>query len=212
MYIPKIFAHDDRVNLHALVRANNFALLATAADGLMGTHIPFILDTDGDRDVLLGHMARANPHWRAFDGETEAMVVFLGPHAYISPAWYRAKEAVPTWNYAAVHAYGRPTIIEARDQVVALLRRLVQQHESAAMEPWQMERLSPAFLDRMLRGVVAFALPIERLEGKFKISQNRPADDIPGIIEALRKSDDAGARAMATFMARQFPGSGDGPT
>lgn len=211
MYVPKVFAYDDRASLHALMRANNFALLVTAGDGLMGTHIPFILDTDGGNDVLLGHMARANPHWRAFDGKTEAMVVFLGPHAYISPAWYRAKEAVPTWNYTAVHAYGRPTIIEARDQVIGLLRRLVQQHESPATRPWQMERLSPAFLDRMLGGVVAFALPIERLEGKFKISQNRPADEIPGIIDALRKSDDAGARAMAALMARQFPGSGDGP-
>lgn len=211
MYVPKVFVHDDRASLHALMRANNFALLVTAANGLMGTHIPFILDADGGRDVLLGHVARANPHWRAFDGKTEAMVVFMGPHAYISPSWYQAKEAVPTWNYAAVHAYGRPTIIEARDRVVDLLRRLIDQHETPATGPWQMERLSPAFVDKMLGGLVAFALPIERLEGKFKISQNRPADDIPGIIGALRESDDAGARAMAALMARQFPGAGGGP-
>jgi transcriptional regulator len=211
MYVPKVFAHDDRASLHALMRANNFALLLTATGGLVGTHLPFVLDTDNGRDVLLGHMARANPHWQAFDGKTEAMAVFLGPHAYISPSWYRAKEAVPTWNYAAVHAYGRPTIIEARDQIVTLLRRLVGQHETAATGPWPMERLSPAFLDRMLGGVVAFALPIERLEGKFKISQNRPADEIPGIIAALHRSDDAGARAMAALMARQFPDSGSGP-
>lgn len=202
MYIPAHFAATDAATLHDIIRQFSFATLVTAADGApVATHLPFLLDPDqGGHGVLLGHMARANTQWHAFDGRTEALVVFLGEHGYISPAWYTDHPSVPTWNYAAVHAYGRPRVIEDADRIRQLLERLVVRHESGRDEPWSME-LPTDYMEGMVKGIVAFEIPMDRLEGKLKMSQNRSSADQQQVMQALATSSDRNQRALAARMA-----------
>src|SRR6185295_2744623 len=174
MYIPNSFREDDRSLLHDLMRQHNFGILVTQRDGTpFATHMPFLLDAErGAHGTLLAHMARANPQWRDFAAGQEALVIFHGPHAYISPSWYDVTPSVPTWNYVAVHAYGEPRIIEDRARLYALLNTLVDLHESAFEQPWAM-RLPDDYVDKMMRAIVGFEIEIARIEGKLKLSQNR---------------------------------------
>jgi len=184
MYVPKAFREDDVARLHGFIRTWSFALLVTDVDGVPGaTHLPFVLEAAaGPQGRLIGHVARANPQWQAFDGTRQALAVFGGPHAYVSPTWYATSPAVPTWNYAAIHAYGRPRILEGTEAARDAVERLVREHDAA----WRLGDQPAEFVAGMLRGIVAFELPIERLEGKLKLSQNRPAADRPGILRGLR--------------------------
>ncbi len=202
MYIPKHFEEERVEAMHAVMRDNSFALLVTA-DGStpFATHLPLLLDGEGEFGTLRGHLARPNPQWRAFDGTREAMVVFSGPHAYISPSWYETDRAVPTWNYIAVHAYGRPRVIEDAASVAAHLKRLVDTYEGGQPAPWSADSLPPEYFDGMARGVVAFEMVIERLEGKAKLSQNRP-DEVHNVIAALGERGDPGSMAVASAMWR----------
>ena len=217
MYVPEIFRLDDAAAAGALIRENSFGLLVTvSAQGLpQASHLPFLLEesavegAEGPRRRLRGHMARANPQWH--DLETlaasggEALVVFQGAHGYVSPSWYGPGPAVPTWNYLAVHLYGRPRIIAAEAEVAALLQRLVQEHEAGAARPWCLEDQDPRYLARMRRGIVAFEIPVVRLEAKAKLSQNRPAADRRGVVEALESAQDPQGRALAAEMRARLP-------
>jgi len=197
MYVPNAFREDDVGRLHGFLRAWSFALLVTNVDGVpVATHLPFVLDEHtSPRGRLIGHVARANPQWRAFDGTRQALVIFSGPHAYVSPTWYATTPAVPTWNYAAVHAYGRPRVLEGIDATRDAVTRLVNLHDAA----WRIDEQPAEFIAGMLRGIVAFEIPIERLEGKLKMSQNRPAADRPGVVRSLRAGG-AAERAVADLM------------
>ena len=191
IHIPGHFAEHDLLRLQALVRVHNFATLVSAhRSEIQVSHLPFLLDAE--RGMLSAHMARANPQWRTFSAEREVVVIFHGPHHYVSPAWYAAQPSVPTWNYAVVHAQGRPTLIDDRERLAALVRELVTRHEAASPKPWKMD-LPIDYQDRMLSGIVGFEIEITRLDGKFKLSQNRPEGDRPLVIEALERlgSDDA---------------------
>ena len=191
IHIPGHFAEHDLARLQALVRAHGFATLVSAHHGeIQVSHLPFLLDANGR--TLRAHMARANPQWRTFSPEREVLVIFQGPHHYVSPAWYTSHPSVPTWNYAVVHAQGRPTLIEGRERLAALVRELVMHHEAASSELWKMN-LPADYQDRMLSAIVGFEIAITRLEGKFKLSQNRPSADRPLVIEELERlgSDDA---------------------
>ena len=191
IHIPKDFAEHDISRLKSVIRAHNFATLVSAYQGeIQVSHLPFLMDGEGK--MLRAHMARANPQWRSFSPEREVLVIFHGPHHYVSPAWYASHPSVPTWNYAVVHALGRPTLIEDRKRLAALVRELVTHQEAAAPQPWKMD-LPADYQDKMLSGIVGFDIEITRLEGKFKLSQNRPASDRPLVIEALQRlgSDDA---------------------
>jgi transcriptional regulator len=191
IHIPEHFAEHDIARLHALVRTHNFATLVSAHQGeIQVSHLPFLLDAEGK--LLRAHMARANPQWRTFSPEREVVVIFHGPHHYVSPAWYASHPSVPTWNYVVVHVQGRPRLIEDRDRLAALLRELVTRHEAASSRPWKMD-LPPDYQDKMLSAIVGFEIEITRLDGKFKLSQNRPESDQPLVIEALERlgSDDA---------------------
>jgi transcriptional regulator len=200
MYIPTAFRADDRAALYDLIERHGFGTLVTVLDGVpFATHLPFLLDRD--RGVLLGHVARANPHARALAG-AEALVIFQGPHAYVSPSWYATAPAVPTWNYAAVHVYGTAGLLD-EPRLTDLLERLVGQYESGRERPWTMD-LPADYLQKMLRGIVGFEVPLDRVEGKFKLSQNRPAEDRAGVIAAL-SAGGAEERALAEFMARFAP-------
>jgi transcriptional regulator len=203
MYIPAHFKETRLEVLHALMREHSFATLISMLDGeLFATHLPILLDpAGGEYGTLRGHMARANPHWHAFAPDAApSLVIFQGPHAYISPSWYVAEQAVPTWNYTAVHAYGRPTVIEDASSVRALLDETVGTFESGFARPWSTSTLTEEYLSGMARGIVAFEIPIGRLEGKRKLSQNRPVEDARGAGSALQSSGDALGQTVAALM------------
>ena len=206
MYRPRLFDIDDEAVLSDFMRAQSFALLVTATDGApVASHIPLLLDDGGEQVRLLGHTAKANPQWQAFDGKTEAMAVFWGPHAYISPNWYETETMVPTWNYVTVHAYGKPTVIDDPETVRQGQAQLVDTYESDATGNWSMDVLPDDYLGKMLKGIVAFEMPIERLEGKFKLNQKNSAADREGAIKGLRQTGDAEAEEVARLMAEFNP-------
>jgi transcriptional regulator len=197
MYSPSYNRVEDRAELVAFMRANSFAVLVTGTGGaLHASHLPVRIAEHQAGLLLDVHMAKNNPQWREFFDD-EVMVVFAGPHAYVSPRWYHEseKERVPTWNYAAVHAYGVPVLVEAREKKYASQRRLV-----AEMDPqWltKFDKLPGEYVDRMLDGIVNFEIPVRRLETRWKLSQNRGRREMELIAAALDKSQDSVERALA---------------
>src|SRR5579864_1818197 len=187
MYTPKAFREDDIDTLHAFMREYSFATLVTQQDGkLLASHLPFLLDAERgilsggqvSYGTLIAHMARANPQWRTFAETQEALAIFQGPHTYISPSWYEddVAQSVPTWNYAVVHAYGIPHLIEDTTALYTVLQALVQKHESHFEKPWTLQPLGD-FMQNKMRAIVGFQIPITRLEGKYKLNQNRSVND-----------------------------------
>lgn len=203
MYVPPAFAEKNAAILHDFIEAYSFAMLVSGGLGEpYATHVPFLLDRGrGENGTLITHLSRGNPHWRQVAGAT-ALVIFSGPHGYVSPTWYEIHPAVPTWNYAAVHAYGRPRLIEEPAALEALVRRLVKTHEDGRANPWSPNGLPTEFMAGMLKGIVGLEIPVERLEGKFKLSQNRKPVDRRRVIATLTDSSSASDRELADFMAR----------
>jgi transcriptional regulator len=199
MYTPPHFASQDRARARRLIAEHPFAILVCPADPLAISHLPLLLDEGPGEGLMIGHVARANPHWRRFDGDTPAIAVFTGPHAYISPSWYRSSD-VPTWNYAAVHLHGRPVALHDEARARDIVDRLVARFESAQTGHWSTTRLSDDRMRRQLRGIVAFEMAVERIETKFKMSQNRSAADIHGVVDALSASEREDDRGTATMM------------
>jgi transcriptional regulator len=202
MYIPAAFRETRTAVLHAHIREHSFGTLVSQLRGeLLATHMPFLLDDKrGPNGTLLGHMARANPHWQAFELGVQSLVIFQGPHAYISPRWYVSEQSVPTWNYTVVHAYGTALLIEDPRRVRELLECTVRTFEGDAPSAWRTARVSESYITNLARGIVAFELPIERLEGKRKLSQNRPLADVEGAAAGLEASGDATGAAVADLM------------
>ena len=202
MYLPHHFAEDDTAALRQLMGRHDFALLVTTQDGApFATHLPLLVEPDtGPHGTILGHMSRANPQWRGFAEGVEALAIFHGPHAYISPSWYADEPAVPTWNHAAVHAYGTPTVIDDHNAALAILERLVTVQEAGRAEPWSLDNVPDDFRDTQMRGITAFEMPITRLEGKFKMGQNKPAEDRLGAAAGLRATGDPMAAEVAVLM------------
>ena len=200
MYIPAAFRVDDPAALHALMRRHSFATLVTAGEEPFVTHVPLLLDADdGPNGTLTGHFARPNPHWQLDHARHASVAIFHGPHAYISPSWYRSgSPAVPTWNYAAVHAWGKLSLLPERADVAGVLERTLAAYESPLPAPWT-NPLSDEAMNKLIASVVAFRMPIDHMEGKFKLGQNRPAADQLGAIEALEASGDADSESLAAF-------------
>ena len=199
MYVPKHFEETDPSILKGLMREFSFALLVTAREGVpIGTHVPLHINDSSKNVRLWGHLARANTHWQDFDGQREAMAVFQGPHSYISPNWYASEDLPPTWNYATVHAYGRPHIIEDPDEVKDVLTQLVRSNENDLTGNWRIGQLTKKNLTAQLKSIVVFEFPIDRLEGKFKMSQNRRPEDAQGAAEGLRAIGNQNAETVAT--------------
>jgi transcriptional regulator len=205
LYSPKTFQVNDPATLNAFIRKHSFATIVTHANEvLQATHMPVLLEADrGPHGTLVSHMARANSQWRDFENGKEVLIIFTGPHAYISPAWYITEPAVPTWNYAAVHVYGIPRIIADHDRFVAMLRKLVEFYEAGREGRWHGD-MPLEFRDQMMRGIVGIDFEITRIEGKFKLSQNRPVD-APGVIAALNASEDHQDRETAAMMSMVMP-------
>ncbi|RYD85200.1 MAG: FMN-binding negative transcriptional regulator [Verrucomicrobiaceae bacterium] len=204
MYIPPAFQVEDAEKLSAFIQRHSFATLITDDGNVpFASHLPMLLRRGaGPHGLLLSHMARANPQWQHFASGAEVLVIFQGPHAYISPSWYETELAVPTWNYAMVHAYGMPTIISDSERVVALLQETVTTYESSFEQPWS-GNLPAEFRDKLVQGIVAFEIEITRLEGKFKLGQNRPVADVQGMFDALSASKNDDDRAIARLMAEE---------
>jgi transcriptional regulator len=201
MYIPSYFRIDDAAKIAALIRQHSFATFITN-DGHapFASHLPMLFRPEiGPHGTLIAHMARANPQWRHFASGHEALSIFHGPHSYISPSWYQAEPAVPTWNYAVVHAYGIPVLFSDHDRIVSLLRETVSLYESSLERPWP-GNLPDDYRDKMIQAIAAFEIPVTRLEAKFKLGQNRPAADTQGVFDALSASDHADSRALAQLM------------
>ncbi len=206
MYLPDAFAERDREVLFAHIEEWGFGLLISdGASGLVVSHIPFLLDRRGEEVFLQGHLARENPQCAELAAEGEALAVFPGPDAYISPSWYARGPAVPTWNYVAVHAYGAISRKDDEAWLSSFLRRLVARHEAVTPSPWRFEDLPREYLREMLLGIVGFEIAVSRIEGKWKLSQNRPAADRPRIIAALSERGDPQSLAIARLMRRREP-------
>lgn len=202
MYLPPAFRVENASKLAEFIRKNSFGTLVTQeGNAPFASHLPMLFRPNrGGHGTLVSHMARANPQWRHFAEGGEVLAIFHGPHGYISPSWYETELAVPTWNYAAVHAYGVPRILDDPAEVVALLDETVAEYESAFEKPWRGD-LPEDFRDKLMQGIVAFEIPVHRIEGKFKLGQNRSAADLKGVFEALSGSGDAGDLALARMMA-----------
>ena len=205
MYVPRHFAMDDADVRELLVHSGAGDLVTATTEGLLATMLPFVYDPGhGNHGALLGHVARNNEHWR-LPPVGEAMVILRGPDAYISPNWYPSKaehgRVVPTWNYVTAHVYGELVLHDDVEWVGALVRRLTEKHEADQALPWTVEDAPPAFVAGQLRAIVGVELRISRIEAKAKLSQNRPAADIDGVVAATRSRDDV-AMSRAVDEAR----------
>jgi transcriptional regulator len=210
MYIPRANEETRLDILHDFMQREAFATLITlTSQGLLASHIPVVLEKDGSKDgsksgspfgLLRGHVARANPQWSDHDASVEALAVFSGPHHYITPNWYPSKHEdgkdVPTWNYVTVHAYGPLQIIRDEEWLMQHLRELTDQSEAGAPAPWKLSDAPEAYIRSLLNGIVGLELPISRLQGKWKVSQNRTQDDRAGVVAGLTALDTPASRAM----------------
>jgi transcriptional regulator len=200
MYVPSHFAESDLGKLHDAIEQYSFAALVSQSGGEpFASHLPLLLEREaGASGTLIGHLARANPQWRDAGGQ-QVLVIFPGPHAYISPTWYEAKGTVPTWNYVAVHAYGRLELIEDLAEAEAVLRRTIDSYEATQPIPWRLDE-SPEFVARLTQQIVAFRIPIERLEGKWKLNQNHPHQRRAKVIAVLESHPDENSHEIARLM------------
>jgi transcriptional regulator len=209
MYLPKDFKEERVPAMHGAIRQARLGTLITLGpDGMEASHIPMLVDPEpAPFGTLKGHIARANPQWRRATAGAQALAIFLGPDAYITPAWYETKrqsgKVVPTWNYVAVHAYGTLEFYEDADRLLALVTELTETHEAGRAQPWAVSDAPKDYVDGMLRAIVGFELPIARLEGKWKMSQNRPAADRAGTIAGLTEEGGEKAVAVAEIVAKR---------
>ena len=202
MYIPEFNREEDRATILAFMRANPFAVLVSNVEGVpFATHLPLLIDDADDQIVIQGHMAKANAHWKSMKETEESLIIFHGPHAYISPSLYESRESVPTWNYAAVHVYGEPTLFTDEESLRATLHRMIDTYELSYMTQWS--ELSEEYRSRMMKHIVGFNIKVKRLEGKFKLSQNRTKGEQARVIQCLNQSQDSNISGVAQLMQQQ---------
>ena len=211
MYIPK-FNEETRLDiLHGLIRSQPFATLVTIGrSGLIATHLPIVLSpSEGTPGILRGHISRANPQWREFDQSIEALAIFAGPQHYITPNWYPEKaedgKVVPTWNYAVVHAYGTIRIIEDPSWLLIHLKSLTTQHEAASPRPWAVTDAPEDYIASQIRGIVGLEIPVSRLEGKWKVSQNKSDLTRQSVEQGLEDLGTSASLAMRDLVAGKRP-------
>jgi transcriptional regulator len=205
MYTPPAFKDDDIASIRATIRDTRLANLVTAtADGPLATPLPLLLEpSEGEHGVLYGHIARANPQWSA-PVIGEALAIFSGPEAYVTPSWYATKQetgkVVPTWNYVAVHAYGPVEFFHEAERLLAVVTRLTNKHEGARANPWAVADAPADFIAMQLRSIVGLRIPVTRFEGKRKLSQNRPEADRAGVANGLAASANAHDQEVAPLI------------
>jgi len=203
MYIPPYFRETDSQKLFDFIEQHSFGLLVSRwNDEPFATHMPFLLDrAGGPQGTLIGHVARANPHWQTTD--SPVLAVFSGPHAYVSPTWYEAENVVPTWNYTAVHVYGPLEIIESHGKTVQVVCDMVTFYESSLPQPWTI-RDGDEYVDKLARSIVAFRIPIARMEGKWKLNQNQPRERREKVVRVLQSREGENARDVAELMQKML--------
>ena len=212
MYLPSHFAEARVDVLHDLIRAYPFGtLVVLASNGLDANHIPFEIDPEpAPFGTLRGHLARANPLWKDFTAQVDALAIFQGPHTYISPSWYPTKKehgkVVPTWNYAVVHAAGPLRVIDDQAWVRRFVEQLTQRHEAHRSDPWKVTDAPADFVDSMTSAIVGIEIPIARLTGKWKVSQNRPEKDRAGVVEGLLQDRSDASNEMAQLVGQKKGG------
>jgi transcriptional regulator len=204
MYNPPAFQKDERSKLFDFIQKNSFGILITQKEGkLEASHLPVLVQPDfGKQGGLLGHMAKANPQWNGLTGE-EVMMIFQGPHAYISPSWYGTPESVPTWNYVSVHAYGRFIPITDETEIGEILGNSVAFYESAFSQPWDTGKLPGDYFKKLLKMVVGFRIEVSRLEGKWKLSQNHTVEKREAVVKALQQGGHD-SREVAKLMKEEM--------
>jgi len=202
VYIPEHFLVEDRAAALAFMRLNPFAILVSSAvDGPFATHVPVVIRESGDRLIIRGHVAKANPHWRLLEDNSTCLIIFHGPHSYISPSNYETREAVPTWNYGAVHVYGNAKTFGEPEQLLGVLGELIPTFEIAYERQWN--SLSETYQQRMLSHIVGFEVSVTRMEAKFKLSQNRTRKEQQQIIDSLGASPDSAVSGTARLMCER---------
>jgi transcriptional regulator len=218
MYRPEHFRVQDVARMHAFMRAKPFAsLVSSGSTGLCASHLPTVLKDEGSHGVIECHLARANPHWKEIASGNEALLIFQGPEGYITPNWYPSKtqhgKVVPTWNYAVVHAYGCPEMIENKDWLRRHVGELTMQQEQTQVRPWSLSDAPKSYVDAMLRRIVGFRFAITRIEGKWKMSQNRDLNDQVGVTKGLRERADGDDLKLADLIERNLKDKklGDNP-
>ena len=205
LYVPPAFRVEQRSVLVDFIERNAFGTLVSSGPaGLQVSHVPFLAETQGEALTLLTHFARGNPHARSLEGAEHVLAMFQGPHGYVSPTWYENHPAVPTWNYAVVHASGRARPID-QARLRSLLARLSAKYEAGSAEPWRMQDLDSDYVAKMLNAISGFEIEVVKLEGKFKLSQNRPGRDAALVADALESRGEAG---LAALMRSQVPPAG----
>jgi len=204
MYIPSAFEVTDPVKIAEIISVNNFAILVSRdADSLFASHLPFLYKPEqGTKGKLISHMAKSNRHWQLFNEKEEAIVIFSGPHAYISPNWYATEIAVPTWNYVTIHVYGIPKIMQSDTDLNAVLNETVEKHESGLPKPWA-PNLSDELKAKLYQSIVGFEIEITQIEGKFKLGQNRSKEDQDKMLQVLQNSGDAESIRLAKLMKHE---------
>jgi transcriptional regulator len=201
VYLPAHFTETREEVLLEHIERHEFALLTTHGEtGMIASQVPILAERRAGKVYLQGHLARGNPQCLDIYAGGEVLAIFTGPHAYISPSWYASGPAVPTWNYASVHAYGPCRAMDDKEWLRGFLRRLSERHEAREAAPWRMEDQPEPFLDGMMGGILGFEIAVARLEGKFKLSQNRPAADRPRIVAELEARDDTDSHGVARLM------------
>ena len=206
MHVPKLHEETDIAVLHTLVRSHPLGAWVTHGDEeLLANHIPFLLDSSrGEHGTLVGHVARANPVWHSFSTTVASVVIFQGTETYITPSWYPSKhahgKAVPTWNYAVVHAYGVPRAIEDRDWLFQHVTQLTDTHEREQALPWKVSDAPQDFTEHLMNAIVGIEIPITKLIGKWKVSQNRPEPDKLGVVTGLLTRGDEQSKEMAALV------------
>ena len=203
MYISKLYREEDRGNILEFLQQNEFATLVTY-DGEKPTasHLLMEVVEEGESLLVNGHMSKANPLWRIFEKNPEVLVIFQGPHTYISPTWYNHVN-VPTWNYQAVHVYGKPRIVTDQEEFHAILSRLVEKYERET--PYRLASLSPDFVANNIKGIVGFQIEVTQIEANYKLSQNREDEDYQNIVQHLHEREDEMSHHVAEAMERQRP-------
>lgn len=207
MYVPAHFKEDRVTVLHDAIRKYGFGTLVTLGEmELEASHLPLLLDPEPSPfGTLLGHLARANPQWQRAKPGFQALAIFLGPNTYITPSWYPTKQqtgkVVPTWNYLAIHAYGTLSFFDDPAELRAHVGKMTETHEAPRAVPWAVGDAPTDFVDNMVRAIVGFRLVIDRLEGKWKMSQNRPRQDVSGVIEGLTRDPGENHEAVAEIVA-----------
>lgn len=205
MYIPELFRITADEEIESFLRENDFAAIVTpASPELMVTHLPVVVRREANTLVIAGHVSRANRHWQLMDGRSDSLVIFQGPHHYVSPTWYTHSPAVPTWNYAVVHAHGKPQATHDAAVTERILAELTARYESGRPAPWSLETVPTDFYRNMLSGIVGFQMEVIKVEAKFKLSQNRRPDDQAGTIAGLEREGTPTALRLAEFMRNKL--------